>query len=170
MYDFQGHLQCSERRWCFSQTGLQWFDLLPGLLSACSSMSPVIPGAARLLVSAPRLVAGTPRCSPGCHWTSYVHPDFSHMLPDAPEGHCISPVNSRIWPPWDSSPTTPRHSQTLPVTKIHIPDVHGYSNHRMIHCFLPESAESGSTATTEARSTLSSLHPAMSDWKLLASS
>ena len=80
--------------------------------------STVIQRAPRLVVSAPRLVVGAlrlvasaPRCSQACG-------QHSQVLPGAPGGHCIGPVNSGIWPPWDSGPTTLRHSQRLPVTKI----------------------------------------------------
>ena len=41
-YEFQAHQQRSQRRWCFSQNALLWFEVLP---------------------DAPRFVAGAPRCS-----------------------------------------------------------------------------------------------------------
>jgi len=91
------HQQCSWRRCFLSQNALQWFEVLPG-------MSPALPGAPRLVVSAPWY-------SPGCHQTSYVHPDFSPVPSGAPACHCMGLVHSRIWLPWDSGPTTPRGSQ-----------------------------------------------------------
>ena len=76
-YDFQAHLQCSQRWCCFSQTALQWFKVLPGLSSALQDLSSALPGApglvigaTRLVTSAPRFVAGAPRCS-------QVHRKFS---------------------------------------------------------------------------------------------
>ena len=108
-YDLQAQLQSSHRRGCFSQPALHWFEVLPG--------------APRLVVNTPRFVIGAPRCSSGCHKTSYVYVDVSLLVTGKPEGHCTSPVNSGIWPPSDSGPTTPRHSQRLPVTKIYFADV-----------------------------------------------
>jgi len=64
----------------------------------------------------PRLVYSDSGCSQACH-------RHSQVLPGAPEGHCIRQVNTGIWPPWDSGPTTLRHSQRLPVTRIHLADV-----------------------------------------------
>jgi len=46
-YDFQAHQQCPQRRCCFSQTALQWFEVLPGFLSALPVLSPALPGAPR---------------------------------------------------------------------------------------------------------------------------
>jgi len=89
----------------------------------------LVVGAPRLLVGTPRLVVGAPRCSQTCCRRSQV-------LPGAPGGHCIGPVNSGIWPPWDSGPTTLRHSHRLPVTKIHFADVHTsfrYDHHLLFH-------------------------------------
>jgi len=131
-YDFKVHQQYCQRT-CFSLTALQWFDVhhglwwaLPGLLSALPGH---VIGAPRLVVGTPRLVAGTPRCSQACHrrfqMLPWLSPNllyslrFLPVLPGAPEGHCINPANSGILPPWDSGPTTPRHSQRLPVTKMH---------------------------------------------------
>jgi len=83
-YDFQAHQQHFQRWWCFSQTALQWFNVLPGLWSvftglwsvlpglwsvllslwwALPGLLPVLPGAPRLVVGAPRLVSGIPRRS-----------------------------------------------------------------------------------------------------------
>jgi len=104
-YHFQAHLQLSQRRWCFSQTALQWFDVLPGLSLALPGLWSALPEAPRFAVSAPSLVAGAPRCSQ------------LHL-----KGHCIGSGQSGIWPPWDSGPTTLRHSQRLPATKIQFAD------------------------------------------------
>jgi len=62
-YDCQAHLQCSQRRCCFSHTALQWFEVLPGLSPALPGLSSALPGAPRLVVGIPSLVAGAPRCS-----------------------------------------------------------------------------------------------------------
>jgi len=58
---------------------------------------------------------------------SYVNPlslsrQLLPVLPSSPEGQCICPVNSYIWPLWDSALTTPKYSPRLPVTKIHFAD------------------------------------------------
>jgi len=90
---------------------------------ACHRRFQVLPHLSSALPGASRRVIRIPRCYPGCHQTSYGHLDLSRVLPDAPEGHCISPVHSGIWPPWDSGPTTSRHSQRLPEIKIHFADV-----------------------------------------------
>jgi len=129
-YDFQSHCQDSQRRCWISQTSLQWLEALPGLLTALQGASRVVIGASRLvsalpdlfpvlpstllvLPDTPRIVFGTSRCYPGCHLTVYVHLDFWPVLPGVPEGHCISPVHSEIWPPWDPGLRTSRHSQRL---------------------------------------------------------
>jgi len=49
----------------------------------------LVGGAPRLVVGALRLVTGAPSCSQTCRWHSQV-------LPGAPDGHCISAVNSGI--------------------------------------------------------------------------
>jgi len=84
-YDFQANQQRSQRRSCFSQTALLWFEVLTGLSSALPDLSPVLPGALRLVVGAPRLVAGAPRCS-------QVHPKFSPALRGVPKPITITPV------------------------------------------------------------------------------
>jgi len=88
--------------------------------------STVIRGARRLVarapshvVGTPRLVAGTGRCSQAFRRHSQACRRPTHMLPGAPEGHRIGPVHSGIWPPSDSGLTTLRHTQSLPVTKLH---------------------------------------------------
>jgi len=118
-YDFQAHQQCSQRG-CFSQTALQWFDVLTGLWLALSGLSPALPGAANL-------VAGAFRCSQACGWRFQTCRRRSRVLAGVPEGHCVGPVNSGIWSPWDSGPTTLRHSEMLLVTKIHFADVAMYA-------------------------------------------
>jgi len=80
-------------------------------------------GAPRLLTSAPRLVTGTARFSSHCHQTLQICPQHSQALPSTRDCHFISPVNSGIWPPWDSGLKTPNHSQRLPVTEIQSVDV-----------------------------------------------
>jgi len=93
----------------FSQTALQWFEVLPVL-------SPAYP-------DPPRLVAGTCRCCPGCHRSSYILADVFQALPGASECHCIGPVNSGIWLAWDSGLTSSKHSQLLPIRRIHFTDL-----------------------------------------------
>jgi len=104
-YYFQAHQQRTQRR-CFSQTALQWFEVLPGL-------SPALPGAARLVVGAPRLVIGAPRLvvgapglvagSPrlvvgaprlvaGAPRCSQVHPTFSPAHRGVPKHITITPM------------------------------------------------------------------------------
>jgi len=92
--------------------------VLPGLLSALLGLSQAHSGA-------PRLVFCTPWCSQACHRHPQAGCWCSHVLPGAPKGHCICPVNSGIWPPWDSGPTSLRHSQRLPERKIYFADVAG---------------------------------------------
>jgi len=91
----------------------------------CASPEPLLTlvvGTPRLVFGASWLVFGAPRCSPGCHQTFYDHPDCLPVLPVALKRRCITAVNYGIWPPRDSGPATPRHSQRLPVTKIHFPN------------------------------------------------
>jgi hypothetical protein len=55
-YDFQAYQKRSQRR-CFSQTALLSFEVLPDL-------SPALPGAPRLVVSAPSYSEGRQECPP----------------------------------------------------------------------------------------------------------
>jgi len=91
-YDFEAHQQRSQRRWCFSQTALLWFEVLPDLSPALRGLSlahPDLtlahPGAPRLVVSAPRLIAGAPMCS-------QVHPMISPALRGVPKPITITPM------------------------------------------------------------------------------
>jgi len=120
-YYFQVHQQCSQWR-CFSQTALQWFKVLPGCWSALPGLWLAHACLSQAFPGAPRFVASAPRCSTGYGWRSQSCCQFSQVLPGVPEGHCIGPVNSRIWHPWDSGPTTLRHSQRLLVNNIHFAD------------------------------------------------
>jgi len=61
--DFQVHLQRSQRCGLF-QTGLLWFEVLPGLSLALPGLSPALLGAPRHAVGAPRLVAGASHGTP----------------------------------------------------------------------------------------------------------
>jgi len=45
-------------------------------------------------------------------------------LPGTPEDNCISPVNSRIWPPMNSALTPSIDSQRVIVTGIHFANAH----------------------------------------------
>jgi len=87
-YDFQEHQQCFQRRCCFSQTALLWFEVLPDL-------SPVLAGGPRLVVGAPRPVASAPSYSEGrqeCPPRVWYSPEIAaskftlHILSDTPGG------------------------------------------------------------------------------------
>jgi len=84
--------------------------------------STVIRGAPRLVAGAPRLVGHAPRCFQMCRWHSQLCHQRSQLLPGAPAGHRIGPVNSAIGPPWDAGPTTLRYSRRLIVTKLQFGD------------------------------------------------
>jgi len=99
-YNFQAHLQHSQRRCCFSQTALQWFEVLPDLSPATPDLSPALPGlspalpgAPKLVIGAPRLVAGNPSYSEGrqeCPPRVWYSPEIDaskfilHILSDTP--------------------------------------------------------------------------------------
>jgi hypothetical protein len=94
-YDFQAHLQRSQRRCCFPQTALLWFEVHPDLSPALPRLSPALPGAPRLVVSARRIVAGAPSYSEGlqeCPPTVWYSPEIDaskftlHILSDTPGG------------------------------------------------------------------------------------
>jgi hypothetical protein len=94
-YDFEAHLQRSQRRWCFSQTALLWFEVHPNLSPALPGLSPALPGAPRLVVGAPRLVTGAPSYSEGwqeCPPRVLYSPEIDaskitlHILSDTPGG------------------------------------------------------------------------------------
>ena len=113
--------------------------LLVGAPRLVVRASRLVVGIPRLVVGALRLVADAPRCSQAGGRHSQTCYQCSKVLPGAPEGHCISPVNSGIWPPLDSGLTALRHSQRLPVTKIHCADVPLISHIRLYppyHCHL----------------------------------
>ena len=93
-YDFQAHLQRSQR--CrFSQTALQWFQVLPGFSSALPGLPLALPDVSSAL--------------PG---SSSAHPDLSPALPSAPKVHSSSPGCSR---------TYHNHSHGTPVPVIRDP-------------------------------------------------
>jgi len=105
-----------KNRWTISSSyDVQAHRSVPKEDDVFPDCSAVFRSSPRLVVAAASLVVGAPRRSQACCRRSQV-------LPDAPEGHCIVPVNSRIRPPWDSGPTTLGYSQRLPVTKIHFVD------------------------------------------------
>lgn len=62
-YDFYANQQCSETRYCVSQTAVQCVKVLPGLSLAPNGLTSALPG---LLPAIPVLFAGTPRVIPGC--------------------------------------------------------------------------------------------------------
>jgi len=84
-YEFQAHWQHSQRR-CFTQTALQWFEVLPRL-SPVLQGAPMLVATCRLVIGTPRLVIGTPRLVVGAPrllvgaatWYQ-VHPKFSPAL------------------------------------------------------------------------------------------
>jgi len=92
-------------------------DVVPRLLYRDSTCSQ---DCGRCSQACPRCSQAWAQHSQTCHWRSQV-------LPGVSDGHCIGPVNSRIWPPWDSGPTILRHSQSLLVNNIHFADVGGQS-------------------------------------------
>ena len=94
-YDFQAHLQRSQRRCCLSQTALLWFEVLPDMSLALQCLSSALPGAPRLVVGAPRLVAGAPSYSEGrqeCPPRVWYSPEIDaskftlHILSNTPGG------------------------------------------------------------------------------------
>ena len=94
-YDFQAHQQRSQRRCCFSQTALLWFEVLPDMSPALPDSSPALPGGLKLVVGAPRLVAGAPSYSAGrqdCPPRVWYSPEIDaskftlHILSDTPGG------------------------------------------------------------------------------------
>jgi len=97
--------------------------LLPDLSSALPNLSSMLPIMYPASKSALRLVVGAARYSPGYHQITYGHLDLSPVLPDPPEGPCITAVHLGIWPPWDCGPTSCRHCQRLAETKIHFAEV-----------------------------------------------
>jgi len=87
-YDFQAHQQSFQRRWCFSQSALLWFEVLPAI-------SPVLPGLSLALPGAPRLVSGAPHYCEGrkeCPSRVWYSPEIDtskftlHILSDTPGG------------------------------------------------------------------------------------
>jgi len=112
-YDFQSNQQHSQRRWGVSQTALLSFEVLPDLSLALPSLLPELRAVPRLVIGAPRLLAGTSSYSEGRQdcppmvWYS-LEIDASkftlHILSDTPAGfqwlryilqmyaaYCISP-------------------------------------------------------------------------------
>jgi hypothetical protein len=92
-YDFQAHLQHSQRRCCYSQTALLWFKVLPDLSPALSGLSPTRPGLSLVLPGAPRLVVGALSYSEGrqeCPPRVWYSPEIDaseftlHILSDTP--------------------------------------------------------------------------------------
>jgi len=72
------------------------------------------------------------------HWSSHLW-DLSPALAGSTDGHCISPVSSRIRPAWDSNQTTSIYPYSLPVTETHIADVfsmHAISDSSTCACNL----------------------------------
>jgi len=65
-------------------------------------------------------------------WRNNFFPTYLLVLSGAPNGVCIITVNSGIWPPIESGPTTLGHSQLLPVRKIHLAD--GGNEAKPIRC------------------------------------
>jgi len=87
-YDFQAHLQRSQRWCCFCQTALLSFEVLP-------DQSLALPGARRLVVGAPSIVTAVPSHSEGrqeCPPRVWYSPEIDaskftlHILWDTPGG------------------------------------------------------------------------------------
>ena len=87
-YDFQAHQQCSQRRWCFSQTAVLWFEVLP-------DMSPALPDLPWALPGAPKVLSGAPRCSQTYHNHSYGTPVPVIRDPSYSKGRLECPP--RVW-------------------------------------------------------------------------
>jgi len=77
-YDFQAHQQSSKRRW-FSQTALQWFEVLPGWSSVLPCMSLALPGLSSVL---PGLSSALPGLSSALPGLALALPDLLSALPD----------------------------------------------------------------------------------------
>jgi len=100
-YDFQAHLQRSQR-WCFSQTALLWFEVLPellpalrGLSSAHWNLSPALPDWLPALPGAPKVLSGALRCSQTYHNHSHCTPVAVICDPSYSEGRQECPP--RVW-------------------------------------------------------------------------
>jgi len=106
-YDFQAHLQRSQRRCCFSQTALLWFEVHPDLSPALPGLSPALPGASRLVVGAPSYSEGRQECPPRVWYSPEI--DASKftldILSDTPGGfQCLKYILlmcSAIWIIWN---------------------------------------------------------------------
>jgi len=87
-YDFQAHQQRSQRRCCFSQNGLLWFEVLPDMLPALAGLSPVLPGAPRLVVAAPSSSEARQECPPRVWYSPEIDASkfILHILSDTPGG------------------------------------------------------------------------------------
>jgi len=113
-YDFQAHQQHSQRRCCFSQTALLWFEVLPDMSPALPGSWQSLPGASGLVVGAPRLVARASSYSEGqqeCPRRVWYSPEIDaskftlHILSDTPRGfHWVQYIllmlgskGDRIW-------------------------------------------------------------------------
>ena len=73
-YNFQVHWPRSQRRRCFSQTALLWFEELPDLSPALPGLLSVLPGLPLVLPSEPKVLSTTRRCSPTYHNHSHGTP------------------------------------------------------------------------------------------------
>jgi len=114
-YDFQAHQQHSQRRCCFSQNALLWFEVLPDLL-------PVHPGSPRCNQSSLRFSEVFPNLSQSHPWyssTSHQRFQLLRRLAGMPSWGLILSWN---WYIQVDTPHPLRHSWRLPVTKINIAD------------------------------------------------
>jgi len=66
-YDFQSHQQHSQRRCCFSQTALLWFEVLPDVSLTLAGLSSALPG--------------WPKDCSGAPWCSHTYHNHSHGSP-----------------------------------------------------------------------------------------
>ena len=82
-YDFQAHQQRSQRRCCFSQTALLWFEVLPDMSLGLPGLLPGLPGLSQGL---PGLSPGLSGLSPGLLGLSHGHSDLSPGLSDLSPG------------------------------------------------------------------------------------
>jgi len=80
-YDFQVHQQRFQRRCWFSQTAVQWFEVLPDLSPALPGLLPALPG---MLPALPGMLPALPGVSPALPGLSPALPGLSQALPGTP--------------------------------------------------------------------------------------
>jgi len=105
----------------FSQTAQQWLKILPGLSLSLSGLLLALP---EMLPAHPDVALFLTKLSviaKICH-------QHTCILRGCPEGHCIGPVNSKIWPLLDSGVKTGQNSTWLPAAGTYFAD--GYTRNQ----------------------------------------